>query len=117
MVVKISPLTAQDSPALLVFFLGGFGPAIAACLCLSGGFSLKGLGQFLTSHWPKTLPSLAAFAGLLTLFFHRPGPGHSQGWGALVVFGLVIHQGLIYYLSLAVLTGLSMAVSAQAQFR
>lgn len=84
LVAKISPLTAQDSPALLAFFLGGFGLAIAACLCLPGGFSLKGLGQFLTSHRPKTLPILAAFAGLLTLFFsglfNRPGPGHSQGW-------------------------------------
>ncbi|MFP5527980.1 CPBP family intramembrane glutamic endopeptidase [Peptococcus simiae] len=101
LVVKISPLTAQDPPALLAFFLGGFGPTIAACLCLPGGFSLKGLGQFLTSHRPKTLPVLAAFAGLLALFFLAFSTGLVSGiprdGRALVVFGLVFIQASLLF--------------------
>ncbi|MFM9412985.1 CPBP family intramembrane glutamic endopeptidase [Peptococcus simiae] len=101
LLIKISPLTAQDPPALLAFCLGGFGPTIAACLCLPGGFSLQGLGHFLASHRPGTLPILAGFAGLLSLFFLVVSSGPAQGiprdGRALVVFGLVfIQAGLLF---------------------
>lgn len=82
---KNKPANCPGFPGLAGLFPRWLWPGHRRLPLPAGWFSLKGLGQFLTSHRPKTLPILTAFAGLLTLFFyglfHRPGPGHSQGWG------------------------------------
>ena len=48
--VAVLPLVESDPLPMILFTIGGLGPAIAACACLDGGFSWRGLGRFLAGH-------------------------------------------------------------------
>ena len=48
--VAVSPLVESDPLPMILFTIGGLGPAIAACACLDGGFSWRGLGRFIAGH-------------------------------------------------------------------
>lgn len=47
LLVKVTFLSESDVIPMILFTLGGFGPTIAACLCLEGGFSKEKLCRFL----------------------------------------------------------------------
>ncbi len=62
----------QKGPAVL-FVLGGFGPTVAACLCLPGGYSWSKLKKFMGArrkeHFGLALGLAALLAGLAFLLF------------------------------------------------
>ncbi len=55
LVVRLTALEATYMLPMVLFTVGGFGPAIAACACLDGGFTWKRLGKFLTDYRRRSI--------------------------------------------------------------
>lgn len=101
--VKATALKASDIVPMILFTLGGFGPTVAACFCLPGGFSWKKLGAFLKAHKKKRLWFLGLFPALVIVFFALNATGLiptlPQSPAAILV------TALITFLTAAVLYG------------
>lgn len=78
LLVHFTSLRATDIPAMALFVLGGFGPTIAACVCLPGGFSWKNLAHFLT----RRAPHAALYFLLCALLEVAAFWLSSHGWSA-----------------------------------
>lgn len=67
--LKVTDLKVEDLVPTILFTIGGFGPTLAACFCLEGGFSWKKLWKFLTTYKSGNLWYLSLFIVLeITLF-------------------------------------------------
>lgn len=58
-------ISFQSVLGIILFMIGGFGPTIAAIMCLEGKISFKKIWQFITEHKKKTIGYLLLFAGLM----------------------------------------------------
>ena len=58
-------ISFQSVLRIILFMIGGFGPTIAAIMCLEGKISFKKIWQFITEHKKKTIGYLLLFAGLM----------------------------------------------------
>ena len=70
LLVKVSSFSESDVIPMILFTVGGFGPTIAACVCMEGGFSKKNLKRFLFSNSKKNWSFLIAAIILETLAFY-----------------------------------------------
>lgn len=53
LLVKVTALSEGDVLPMVLFTVGGFGPTIAACICMEDGFSKKHLKKFLFNNSGK----------------------------------------------------------------
>lgn len=53
LLVKMTSLEESDIFPMILFTIGGFGPTIAACICMKGGFTWKNLKVFLFKNTKK----------------------------------------------------------------
>ena len=60
LLVKVTSFSESDVIPMILFTVGGFGPTIAACVCMEGGFSKKKLKRFLFSNSKKNWSFLIA---------------------------------------------------------
>ena len=58
LLVKITSLTESNVFSMIIFTVGGFGPTIAACICMEGGFTRKNLRRFLFNNTKKNCNEL-----------------------------------------------------------
>ena len=77
LLVKVTSLTESNVFPMIIFTIGGFGPTIAACICMEGGFTRKNLRRFLFNNTKKNwLTILVAFIQTALLY----GGNEELGW-------------------------------------
>ncbi len=102
LLVSLTPLANTDVLPMILFTLGGFGPTIAACLCLEGGFSRKKLWRFLVGEKKQGILCFGVLVALELLAFSLSCAGFiasiPQGFGPkAVVMAVVFLQSAVLY--------------------
>lgn len=69
LLVKVTSLTRLNALPMILFTAGGFGPTIAACVCMEGGFSRKNLRKFLFNNTKKNWLTIFATVIVETIVF------------------------------------------------
>lgn len=98
LLVALAGMKATDALPQILFTAGGFGPFIAACRCLEGGYSRRKLFRFLWSGSGKNRWVLPVMIVLETAVFLIGSGGalaesiqaQAPGTGAVVVVALVV---------------------------
>ncbi len=75
LLVKLTAWSNSDFLPMALFTLGGFGPTIAGCVCMEGGFSWKKLGSLLFGLRKKGIWCLSVLAALEILTFALSASG------------------------------------------
>ena len=69
LLVKVTSLTESNVFPMVIFTMGGFGPTIAACFCMEGGFTKKNLRRFLFNNTKKNWLTILAAVIVETIVF------------------------------------------------
>ena len=69
LLVKLTTFSESDPLPMVLFIVGGFGPTVAAFLCLEGGFSKKNLRFFFSNNRKKSWLFLLGALALETVVF------------------------------------------------
>lgn len=101
LLVKVTSLTASDVIPMILFTVGGFGPTIAACLCMEGGFSRENVKRFLFGNRKKNWLFLLAAILLETSAFFISSNGVIESipkspMGAMVVMAIFLQATILY---------------------
>ncbi len=75
LLVSLTPWTNSDLVPMVLFTIGGFGPPIAACLCMEEGFSLRNLKKALFQGKKSGLLCLLILGALEVLVFTLSSTG------------------------------------------
>ena len=86
---------------MVIFTMGGFGPTIAACFCMEGGFTKKNLSRFLFNNTKKNWLTILAAVIVETIVFFICSEGllpsiPRSPIAAVVVFIIFIQAALLY---------------------
>lgn len=79
LLVKLTAWTAADAVPTALFTVGGFGPTVAACVCMEGGFSWKQLRKMLFGGKKQGLICLISLAVLEIVTFALSSAGFIAG--------------------------------------
>ncbi|MBR4434584.1 MAG: CPBP family intramembrane metalloprotease [Clostridia bacterium] len=104
LLVKLTSLNASDFIPMVLFTVGGFGPTIAACACLDGGFSWKKLAKLLSGYKKHSIWYMLAFSLAEITVFFLSSKGISFSFEGAPAFMIPIIL-LIVFLQAAVLYG------------
>lgn len=104
LLVKFTSFNESDIIPMVLFTVGGFGPTIAACACLDGGFSWKKLAKFLTGYKKHSIWYLLAFSLAEIIIFLLSSNGISVSFEGAPTFMIPIIL-LVVFLQTAVLYG------------
>lgn len=102
LLVKVTSFSASDVIPMILFTVGGFGPTIAACVCMEGGFSKKNLKRFLFNNSKKNWLFLVAAIILETLAFYSSSNGVIE---SIPKSPIAVIVGLVVFLQAAILYG------------
>ena len=101
LLVKVTSLTKSNAFPMIVFIIGGFGPTIAACICMEGGFTRKNLRRFLFNNTKKNWLAILAVVIVETIVFFICSEGllssiPKSPIAVVVVFIIFIQSALLY---------------------
>lgn len=102
LLVKVTSCSQSDAIPMILFTVGGFGPTIAACTCIEGGFSWKKLKRILFSDSKKNWSFLIAAIILETLAFCISSNGVIE---SIPKSPIAVIVGLIIFLQATILYG------------
>ena len=102
LLVKVTSFSESDVIPMILFTVGGFGPTIAACVCMEGGFSKKNLKRFLFSNSKKNWSFLIAAIILETLAFYISSNGVIE---SIPTSPIAVIVGLVIFLQATILFG------------
>ena len=102
LLVKVTSFSESDVIPMILFTVGGFGPTIAACVCMEGGFSKKNLKRFLFSNSKKNWSFLIAAIILETLAFYFSSNGVIE---SIPKSPIAVIVGLVIFLQATILYG------------
>ena len=69
LLVKSTALTATDILPMILFTIGGFGPTVAACVCMEGGFNSRNLKGFLFNNTRRNWFTILIAVLIVTVVF------------------------------------------------
>lgn len=101
LLVKVTSLTESNVFPMAIFTMGGFGPTIAACFCMEGGFTKKNLRRFLFNNTKKNWLTILAAVIVETIVFFICSEGllpsiPRSPIAAVVVFIIFIQAAFLY---------------------
>lgn len=101
LLVKVTSLTESSVFPMILFTTGGFGPTIAACICMEGGFTQKNLKQFLFNNTKKNWLTILVAVIVETIVFFICSQGLLSSIprtpiAAAVVFIVFIQAAILY---------------------
>lgn len=102
LLVKTTSLSASDVLPMILFTVGGFGPTVAACLCLEDGFSLKNLKNFIFRNAKKNWLFIVVAIILETIFFYACSDGLIPSIPKSPIAGIVV---LVVFVQATILYG------------
>lgn len=102
LLIKVTDLSEGDILPMVLFTVGGFGPTIAACICMEDGFSKTHLKKFLFNNSGKNWAFLFVALFLETVVFGGSSAGIISSIPRTPVAVIVV---LIVFLQAAILYG------------
>jgi len=82
LLTNLKAITFNHPLGMILFGVGGFGPTIAAIMCLEGRLSMKKIQNFIFEHKKKTIWCLLLFAVMLimTVWLASTGTNADMPW-------------------------------------
>lgn len=101
LLVKVTSLTESNVFPMVLFTMGGFGPTIAACFCMEGGFTKKNLRRFLFNNTKKNWLTILAIVVVETIAFFICSegllPSIPRSPIAAIVVSIIFIQAVLLY--------------------
>lgn len=91
LLTNLKAITFNHPLGMILFGVGGFGPTIAAIMCLEGRLSMKKIQNFIFEHKKKTIWCLLLFAVMLimTVWLASTGTNADMPWYSLPIIFMV----------------------------
>ena len=91
LLTNLKAITFNHPLGMILFGVGGFGPTIAAIMCLEGRLSMKKIQNFIFEHKKKTIWCLLLLAVMLimTVWLASTGTNADMPWYSLPIIFMV----------------------------